>query len=203
MWNYEKRLQFPVNIKEPNARLATVIMSQYGGPDGEMGASMRYLSQRYAMPYKEVAGLLTDIGTEELAHLEMVAAIVHQLTRNLSMEEIEAGGFAPYYTDHTLGIGPQAAGGVPFNACEFQSKGDIITDLFEDMAAEQKARSTYDNILRLITEPDVVAPIKFLREREIVHFQRFGEALRITQDKLNSRNFYAFNPGFDTSATCE
>ncbi len=139
----------------------------------------------------------------ELAHLEMVAAIVHQLTRNLSMEEIEAGGFAPYYTDHTLGIWPQAAGGVPFNACEFQSKGDIITDLFEDMAAEQKARSTYDNILRLITEPDVVAPIKFLREREIVHFQRFGEALRITQDKLNSRNFYAFNPGFDTSATCE
>ena len=203
MWNYEKRLQFPVNIKEPNARLATVIMSQYGGPDGEMGASMRYLSQRYAMPYKEVAGLLTDIGTEELAHLEMVAAIVHQLTRNLSMEEIEAVGFAPYYTDHTLGIWPQAAGGVPFNACEFQSKGDIITDLFEDMAAEQKARSTYDNILRLITEPDVVAPIKFLREREIVHFQRFGEALRITQDKLNSRNFYAFNPGFDTSATCE
>lgn len=139
----------------------------------------------------------------ELAHLEMVAAIVHQLTRNLSMEEIEAGGFAPYYTDHALGIWPQAAGGVPFNACEFQSKGDIITDLFEDMAAEQKARSTYDNILRLITEPDVVAPIKFLREREIVHFQRFGEALRITQDKLNSRNFYAFNPGFDTSATCE
>lgn len=203
MWNYEKRLQFPVNIKEPNAKLATVIMSQYGGPDGEMGASMRYLSQRYAMPYKEVAGLLTDIGTEELAHLEMVAAIVHQLTRNLSMEEIEAGGFALYYTDHTLGIWPQAAGGVPFNACEFQSKGDIITDLFEDMAAEQKARSTYDNILRLITEPDVVAPIKFLREREIVHFQRFGEALRITQDKLNSRNFYAFNPGFDTSATCE
>ena len=203
MWNYEKRLQFPVNIKEPNARLATVIMSQYGGPDGEMGASMRYLSQRYAMPYKEVSGLLTDIGTEELAHLEMVAAIVHQLTRNLSREEIEAGGFAPYYTDHTLGIWSQAAGGVPFNACEFQSKGDIITDLFEDMAAEQKARSTYDNILRLITEPDVVAPIKFLREREIVHFQRFGEALRITQDKLNSRNFYAFNPGFDTSATCE
>ena len=203
MFVYEKKLQYPVKIKNPNPRLAAAIISQYGGPDGELGASLRYLSQRYAMPYKEVAGLLTDIGTEELAHLEMVAAIVHQLTRNLSMEEIEAGGFAPYYTDHTLGIWPQAAGGVPFNACEFQSKGDIITDLFEDMAAEQKARSTYDNILRLITEPDVVAPIKFLREREIVHFQRFGEALRITQDKLNSRNFYAFNPGFDTSATCE
>lgn len=136
MWNYEKRLQFPVNIKEPNAKLAQVIISQYGGPDGEMGASMRYLSQRYATPYREVAGLLTDIGTEELAHLEMVAAIVHQLTRNLSMEEIEKSGFAPYYTDHTIGIWPQAAGGIPFNACEFQSKGDVITDLFEDMAAE-------------------------------------------------------------------
>lgn len=198
MWQYEKRLQFPVNIKEPNAKLAQVIMSQYGGPDGEMGASMRYLSQRYATPYREVAGLLTDIGTEELAHLEMVAAIVHQLTRNLSMEEIETSGFAPYYTDHTVGIWPQAAGGVPFNANQFQSKGDIITDLHEDMAAEQKARTTYDNILRLIKDPDVCEPIKFLRQREIVHFQRFGEALRITQDKLDSRNFYAINPGFDT-----
>lgn len=198
MWSYEKRLQFPVNIKEPNAKLAQIIMSQYGGPDGEMGASLRYLSQRYSTPYREVAGLLTDIGTEELAHLEMVAAIVHQLTRNLSMEEIEAQGFAPYYTDHTVGIWPQAAGGVPFNACEFQSKGDIITDLFEDLGAEQKARTTYDNILRLIKDPDVCEPIKFLRQREIVHFQRFGEALRLTQEKLNSKNFYAVNPGFDT-----
>lgn len=199
MWNYERRLQFPVNIKEPNARLAQVIMSQYGGPDGEMGASMRYLSQRYASPYTEVSAVLTDIGTEELAHLEMVAAIVHQLTKNLSMEEIEASGFAPYYTDHTIGIWPQAAGGVPFNACEFQSKGDIITDLHEDLAAEQKARSTYDNILRLIKDPDVCEPIRFLRQREIVHYQRFGEALRLVQDRLNSKNFYAFNPGFDTS----
>ncbi len=144
-----------------------------------------------------------SLGTEELAHLEMVAAIVHQLTRNLSMEEIEKSGFAPYYTDHTVGIWPQAAGGIPFNACEFQSKGDIITDLHEDMAAEQKARSTYDNILRLIKDPDVCAPIKFLREREIVHFQRFGEALRITQDKLDSKNFYAFNPGFDMCQNCD
>lgn len=198
MWNYEKRLQFPVNIKEPNAKLAQAIISQYGGPDGEMGASMRYLSQRYATPYKEVAGVLTDIGTEELAHLEMVAAIVHQLTKNLSMEEIERSGFDKYYIDHTVGIWPQAAGGVPFNANQFQSKGDIITDLFEDMAAEQKARTTYDNILRLVKDyPDVYAPIKFLRAREIVHFQRFGEALRITQDRLNEKNFYAFNPGFD------
>ena len=199
MWSYERRLQFPVTIKEPNAKLAQVIMSQYGGPDGEMGASMRYLSQRYATTIPEVAAILTDIGTEELAHLEMVAAIVHQLTKNLSMEEIENSGFSAYYTDHTLGIWPQAAGGVPFNACEFQSKGDIITDLFEDMAAEQKARTTYDNILRLIKNPDVCEPIKFLRQREIVHFQRFGEALRIVQDKLNSKNFYAFNPGFDNT----
>ncbi len=199
MWNYENRLQFPVNIKEPNAALAQVIISQYGGPDGEMGASMRYLSQRYATPYREVAGVLTDIGTEELAHLEMVAAIIYQLTKDLPMEEIKKHGFDKYYIDHTLGIWPQAAGGVPFNANQFQSKGDIITDLFEDMAAEQKARTTYDNILRLVRDyPDVCEPIKFLRAREVVHFQRFGEALRITQDKLNSKNFYAFNPGFDT-----
>lgn len=197
MWNYEKRLQFPVNIKEPNAKLAQVIISQYGGPDGEMGASMRYLSQRYASPYREVSAILTDIGTEELAHLEMVATIVHQLTQNLSMEEIENSGFANYYVDHTIGIWPQAAGGIPFNACEFQSKGDIITDLNENLAAEQKARSTYDNILRLIHDHDVCEPIRFLREREIVHYQRFGEALRIVQDKLDSKNFYAFNPGFD------
>ena len=200
MWRYEKRLQYPVNIKEPNAELAKLIISQYGGPDGEMGASMRYLSQRYSMPYGEQKAVLTDIGTEELAHLEMIAAIVHQLTRNLSAEELEAQGFAPYYIDHTAGIWPQAAGGIPFNACEFQSKGDPITDLFEDLAAEQKARTTYDNILRLVKEPDVCDPIRFLREREIVHFQRFGEALRGLQDRLDSRNFYAFNPSFDRAA---
>ncbi|MBE5865026.1 MAG: manganese catalase family protein [Lachnospiraceae bacterium] len=203
MWSYEKRLQFPVNIKEPNAKLAQVIISQFGGPDGELAASMRYLSQRYSVTDRRVAGLLTDIGTEELAHLEMVGAIVHQLTRNLSMEEIEKSGFDKYYVDHTLGVWPQAAGGVPFNACEFQVKGDVITDLVEDMAAEQKARSTYDNILRLIKDPDVCEPIKFLRQREIVHFQRFGEALRMTQDGLNSKNFYAFNPGFDMCESCK
>lgn len=202
MWEYERRLQFPVKITKPNAKIAQVIISQYGGPDGEMGASMRYLSQRYATPYREVAGVLTDIGTEELAHLEMVATIVYQLTKDLSMEEIEASGFDKYYVDHTVGIWPQAAGGIPFNACEFQSKGDIITDLFEDMAAEQKARTTYDNILRLVKDPEVCDPIKFLREREIVHFQRFGEALRLTQEKLDSKNFYAFNPGFDKDSCC-
>ena len=142
MWLYEKRLQYPVNIKTPNAKMAQFIMSQYGGPDGEIGASMRYLSQRYAMPYKECKALLTDIGTEELAHMEIVAAIIHQLTRDLTLEEIESSGFGPYYIDHATGIWPQAAGGIPFNACEFQSKGDTITDLFEDMAAEQKARTT-------------------------------------------------------------
>lgn len=202
MWEYERRLQFPVKITKSNAKIAQVIISQYGGPDGEMGASMRYLSQRYATPYREVAGVLTDIGTEELAHLEMVATIVHQLTKDLSMDEIEASGFDKYYIDHTVGIWPQAAGGIPFNACEFQSKGDIITDLFEDMAAEQKARTTYDNILRLVKDPEVCDPIRFLREREIVHFQRFGEALRLTQEKLDSKNFYAFNPGFDKESCC-
>lgn len=197
MWSYEKRLQFPVNIKEPNAKLAQVIISQFGGPDGELAASQRYLSQRYATPYREVVGILTDIGTEELAHMEMICAIVYQLTKDLSMDEITANGFDKYYVDHTLGLWPQAAGGVPFNACVFQSKGDVITDLFEDMAAEQKARTTYDNILRLIHDNDICEPIKFLRQREIVHFQRFGEALRMTQDKLDSKNYYAFNPGFD------
>ena len=169
----------------------------FGGPDGELAASMRYLSQRYSMKNPKIAGLLTDIGTEELAHLEMVGAIVHQLTKDLSIEEIERSGFDKYYVDHTVGLWPQAAGGVPFNANQFQSKGDPITDLFEDMAAEQKARTTYDNILRLIKEPEIAAPIKFLREREIVHFQRFGEALRILQEELDSKNFYSFNPAFD------
>ena len=202
MWSYEKRLQYPVNITTPNAKLAEVIISQYGGPDGEMGASMRYLSQRYGVPYPEIAAVLTDIGTEELAHLEMVAAIVHQLTKNLSMEEIENSGFKAYYVDHTIGIWPQAAGGIPFNACEFQSKGDLITDLFEDMAAEQKARTTYDNILRLIKDPEVCDPIRFLRQREVVHFQRFGEALRLLQEKLDPKNFYICNPEFDTNCGC-
>lgn len=197
MWNYEKRLQFPVKITQPNAKLAQVIISQFGGPDGELAASMRYLSQRYTAPYPEVAGLLTDIGTEELAHMEMICAIVYQLTKDLSMEEIEASGFDKYYVDHTLALWPQAAGGTPFNACVFQSKGDVITDLTEDLAAEQKARSTYDNILRLIQDQEICEPIRFLRAREIVHFQRFGEALRLAQDRLDSRNFYAFNPSFD------
>lgn len=202
MWNYEKRLEYPVNIKNPDAKLAMAIITQYGGPDGEMGASMRYLSQRYSMPNRVCMGTLTDIGTEELAHLEIVATIVHQLTRNLSMEEIQKSGFAPYYVDHTVGVWPQAASGFPFTAAQFQVTGDPISDLTEDLAAEQKARTSYDNILRLTSDPDVVDPIRFLRAREVVHFQRFGEALRTVQDQLDSRNFYAFNPSFDMPTTC-
>ena len=164
MFNYEKRLEYPIHIKETNPRLAKAIISQYGGPDGELGASMRYLSQRYTMPYKECAALLTDIGTEELGHFEMIATIVHQLTRNMSMEDLRAAGFDDYYVDHTLGLWPQAASGMPFSASMFQSTGDPITDLSEDQAAEQKARTTYDNILRLsVDSPDVTDAIRFLR----------------------------------------
>ena len=197
MWTYEKHLQYPVNITKTNAQLAKVILTQFGGPDGELAASHRYLSQRYSMSNRKVAGVLTDIGTEEMAHFEMICAIVHQLTKDLTPEQIKEQGFADYYVDHTLALWPQAAAGIPFNACEFQSKGDPITDLTEDLAAEQKACPTYDNILRLVKDPEVCEPIRFLRQRELVHFQRFGEALRLIQDDLNKKNFYAYNPEFD------
>ncbi len=197
MWQYEKKLQYPVNIKNSNPKMAQLIISQYGGPDGESGAALRYLSQRYTMPYPELKAILTDIGTEELAHLEIVSAIVYQLTRNLSEKDILNSGFAPYFTDHTTGIYPIAASGEAFSALTFQSTGDTLADLHEDLAAEQKARTTYDNLLRLVDDPDVREPLKFLREREIVHYQRFGEGLRIATDRLNSKNFYACNPGFD------
>ena len=199
MWNYDRKLQYPVNIKHPDAKAAKIIISQYGGPDGELAASLRYLSQRYSVPYRDVAGLLTDIGTEELAHMEMISAIVFQLTKDLSIEEIKEQGFDSFFVDHTTGIYPASAAGVPFTASYFQSKGDIITDLHEDMAAEQKARTTYDNIIMLVDDPDILDPIKFLREREIVHFQRFGEALERTKDRLNCRNFYAINPEFPSN----
>ena len=197
MWTYERSLQYPVNISKPDAQSAKIIITQFGGPDGELAASQRYFFQRYSMPFKQVAGLLTDIGTEEMAHMEIVCAIVHQLTKNLSLEEIKASGLDTYFVDHTLGLWPQAASGTPFSATVLQSKGDAITDLVEDMAAEQKARTTYDNLLRFIDNPEVRDPLKFLRAREIVHFQRFGEGLRIVQDHLNSKNFYAINPEFD------
>ncbi len=198
MWQYQKKLQYPIKITKPDPKLASLIMSQYGGPDGEIGASLRYLSQRYAMPYAELKGLLTDIGTEELAHLEMVGTIVYQLTRNLSQEDINKAGFDAYFVDHTTGIYPQSAGGVPFSALAIASKGDPITDLHESMAAEQKARTTYDNILRYCTDnPEVRDVIRFLRQREIVHYQRFGEGLRLLTERLNEKNFYEINPSFD------
>lgn len=197
MWNYEKRLQFPVNITKTCPTTARLIISQFGGPDGELAASMRYLSQRYSMPCRKIGGLLTDIGTEKLAHMEMICAMVYQLTKNVTVEEAKTAGFDAYYIDHTAALWPQAAGGIPFNACEFQSKGDAITDLTEDLAAEQKARTTYDNLIRMIDNPEVREPLKFLRAREIVHFQRFGEALENLKDRLDSRNFYYFNAEFD------
>lgn len=197
MFAYEKKLQYPVNIKNPNPALANIICAQLGGPDGEIGASLRYLNQRFAAPAAQVKGLLTDIGVEELSHVEIISAIIYQLTRNISIDEIKKSGFDKYFVSHTTGIYPVAATGEPFTAAYFQSTGDPIADLHEDMAAEQKARFTYDNILRMTDDPDVRDVIKFLREREIVHYQRFGEALRLTTDKLNSKNFYAFNPAFD------
>lgn len=197
MFVYEKKLQYPVKIKNTNPALAKFIISQYGGPDGELGASLRYLSQRYSMPYPELKGLLTDIGTEELGHLEMIGAIVHQLTRNLTPAEIKKAGFDAYFVDHTAGVYPTAASGFPWNAASMAVKGDVITDLNEDLAAEQKARTTYDNILRLCDDPDVSNVIRYLREREIVHYQRFGEGLRLALDKMNSKNYYSTNPAFD------
>ena len=197
MFVYEKKLQYPVKIKNTNPALAKFIISQYGDPDGELGASLRYLSQRYSMPTAELKGLLTDIGTEELGHLEMIGAIVHQLTRNLTPEQIKAAGFDTYFVDHTAGVYATAASGFPWSAASIGIKGDVICDLNEDLAAEQKARVTYDNILRLSDDPDVNDVIRFLREREIVHYQRFGEGLRMAQEKLDQKNIYAVNPAFD------
>ena len=197
MFSYEKKLQYPVKIDRPNPRLARIILTQYGGPDGELGASLRYLSQRYSMPFDELKALLTDIGTEELGHLEMVGAIVHQLTRNMKDEQYKDPTFAPYFVDHTNGVYPASAAGTPWSAMTMQVKGDPITDLAEDMGAEQKARTTYDNILRLSDDPDVNDVIKFLREREIVHFQRFGEAMQLLREKLNQKNVYFMNPAID------
>ncbi|MBE6543652.1 MAG: manganese catalase family protein [Ruminococcaceae bacterium] len=197
MWSYDKKLQFPVKIKNPNPMYAKIIISQLGGPDGEIGAAMRYLNQRYTAKYNEIIGTLTDVGTEELAHVEMIGAILYQLTKGMTCEQIKSSGFDTYFVDHTAGVYPVAASGVPFDMKYISSKGDLLCDLHEDLAAEQKARVTYDNILRLVDDPDVREPIKFLRAREIVHYQRFGDALRIAEDNLNSKNFYAYNPEYD------
>lgn len=197
MFAYDKKLQYPVRIQNPNPALAKIILTQYGGPDGELGASLRYLSQRYSMPFDELRGLLTDIGTEELGHLEMIGAIVHQLPRNLKDEQLKDPAFAPYFVDHSAGVYPAAAVGTPWSAATMQVTGDPLTDLTEDLAAEQKARTTYDNILRISDDPDVNDVIRFLREREIVHFQRFGEAIQLLRDKLNQKNVYFMNPALD------
>ena len=197
MWIYEKKLQFPVNITCPDAKAAAVIISQLGGPDGEMAAALRYLSQRYTMPDARLQALLSDIGTEELAHVEIISAILYQLCDGLSVQQIKDAGLDAYFVDHTLGIYPQSAAGVPFTASYFQSKGDPITDLSEDMAAEQKARTTYDNILRLVDNEEVKKVIRFLRAREIVHYQRFAEGLEYLKTKLDPDNVYICNPSFD------
>ena len=197
MFLYEKKLQYPVKIKNPNPKYAQIIVSQLGGPDGEIGASLRYLTQRFAMPYDKVVGILTDVGVEELGHVEMVSSILYQLTRNLTPDEIVKSGFDTYFVDHTTGIYPVAASGYPYTAAQFQSKGDVLADLNEDLAAEQKARATYDNILRLVDDPDVCDVIKFLRAREVVHYQRFCDALGIAQRNMDSQNFYGYNPAFD------
>ena len=194
MWTYNKVLQYPVNIKTTDPRLAKLIISQYGGPDGELAASLRYLSQRFGMPDQTSKAILNDIGTEELAHLEMVGSIVHQLTKNASIEELEKAGLAPYYTDHGVDVYPVSASGVPFTAAYIAAKGDPIANLQEDLAAEQKARATYEKLIDLCRDnPDVLDPLKFLRQREIVHFQRFGEALRGIQDRLANKKIYT-NP---------
>ena len=197
MWEYQKRLQFPVNIKKPDAKLAKLIITQLGGADGEVSAALRYLNQRYVMPYPEVVALLTDIGTEELNHVEIISAVVRQLTRNLSMQEIKDSGFDSYYVDHTLGIYPVSAAGESYMGSYFQSKGDPITDLHENMAAEQKARTTYENLLRCVKDDDVKKVLEFLRAREIVHYHRFGEALEFVRCDLDCKNYYHHNPAFD------
>lgn len=189
MWTYNKVLEYPINIKNRNPQLAKFIISQYGGPDGELSASLRYLSQRFGMPDQTAKAILNDIGTEELAHLEMVGTIIHQLTDGCCPEELKQAGLGSYYTDHGWGVYPQSAAGMPFSASVLAVKGDPIADLQEDLAAEQKARATYEKLIDLCADdPDVIDPLRFLREREIVHFQRFGEALRGVQDKLAEKN---------------
>ncbi len=190
MWIYEKKLEYPVKIKRPDPKMAKYIITQYGGPDGELAASLRYLTQRYSMPTKQAQAVLNDIGTEELAHLEIVATMVHQLLKNASVEDIKAADMGGYYADHDKALFYVDATGNPWSAKYIQSKGDPIADLHEDMAAEQKARATYEWLLNLADDPDVKDPLRFLREREVVHFQRFGEALEIVQDHLASKKYY-------------
>ena len=197
MWKYEKKLQYPINIKRKDLKMAKTIITQYGGANGELAAALRYLNQRYTMPTDKGKALLTDIGTEELGHVEMISTMLYQLMKDATIEELKQAGLDTHYAEHKKALYPTDANGVPFTVAYFATTGDPIADLSEDMAAEQKARTTYDNILRLVKDPEVCDPIRFLREREIVHYQRFGESLRIIQDHLDSKNFYAINPEFD------
>jgi spore coat protein JC len=190
MWVYQKNLEFPIRIMKPDPRMATLVITQYGGPDGELGASLRYLSQRYAMPIDQAKATLNDIGTEELAHFEMVGTMVRQLLEGATTEQIKAAGAGGYYADHGRGVYPVNGSGVPFSATVFQSKGDPITDIYEDLAAEQKARSTYEYLMNMADDPDVIAPLKFLREREVVHFQRFGETLELLREDKAGKKYY-------------
>ena len=202
MFVYEKKLQYPVRIARPDPQMAARIISQYGGPDGELGASLRYLSQRFAMPCGELKGLLTDVGVEELGHLEIVGAMVHQLTRNLSCDDLTKAGFDAYFVDHGAGVYPVAAAGQAYHAGSMQSKGDALTDLHENIAAEQKARTTYENLLLQADDPDVIDVLRYLRQREIVHYQRFAEGIEIVKDQLNEKNFYAFNISLPLDSNC-
>ena len=188
MWIYQKRLEYPVNIQTPNPRMAKALMAQYGGPDSELGAATRYLTQRFSMPDDRVRAIVNDIGTEELAHWEMLGVMIYQCMRGASLRDIEAAGLIGYYTMHGRGVYPADPNGVPFTAAYIQSTGDPITDIVEDMAAEQKARTTYEHLMDLTDDPDIIAPLRFLREREVVHYQRFGEALMILQQKIPNNN---------------
>lgn len=190
MWLYEKKLEFPIKIKKPDPRMAKLIITQYGGADGELAAALRYLSQRFTMPTGTTKGILNDIGTEELAHLEMIGTMCHQLLTGVDCETLKKYGYSTDYVEHGLGVYPQNSAGVPFTAAYIQSKGDAITDLMEDLAAEQKAKQTYNYLIDMADDPDVIEPLRFLREREVVHFQRFGEALEIVRDLKDSKKFY-------------
>lgn len=190
MWLYEKKLEHPVKVAGPNPRLAKDIITQYGGPDGELAASLRYLTQRYTMPISQAKGVLTDIGTEELAHMEIVASLVFNLTKDATVEQIKAAGLDDYYADHDKALYFVNASGMPWTATYIQSKGDPVTDLHEDLAAEEKARSTYEHLINLSDDPDASQVLKWLREREIVHFQRFGETLMLVQEWKEGRKYF-------------
>lgn len=190
MWVYDKKLQYPVRVDTTNPALASMILEQFGGPDGELSAGIRYLTQRWTMPTNQAKGILTDIGTEELAHWEIIGSIVWKLVKDAPVSQIKGTPFEAHYVNHGKSPYPHDAAGAPWIAGYIQSKGDPVADLHEDMAAEQKARATYEYLIRVSDDPGVNDALRFLREREIVHFQRFGEALRIVQDDMNTKSFY-------------